>query len=939
MSNPGFVLSPLIAAGMALVLMILVFPAIYRDRSRRIFLFVLLSLQLWAVTTFLLRSSRTLQAALIYDRLMTVFLLSLFATFLHFCHLYTGRRSRWPIYLLYAGFAAAAGTGLLTDLVIRDVRRLGDGYAPQVGPLSYVFFGIMQLLLVANMIRMLRAARREISTFHRKRYLLLGLVVVLPLAGSAADGFTSLPPILIWTNLAFCTICSLVILHYRLFNIRTLARRGLLRLVVGTLIAVPFVGGIVAANVLLSGTRNLLVIYAVSLLAYVVLMWPAYEWARWRLEKLFSSERLDHMQALRELARSPGLIDGSREAVGRLLDLVQRALTASHVALLEPRDDSRSLHLAARSDGPVETAGPVVGAASPIVLWLCRHRTVLPARAFAVEPFLQTIPQSERAALAGLKAELFAPLLTTQGELSGILVVGPKATRRQYTLDDVQLLENLGGEAAMTLENARLYRDAVRARETLEAWLNSLPDVVAIIDRDDVIRFLNKEGSERLGAGVGQRSFLRAAPPSESGPPQRSTETIRGREYEIASAPLLEPGGELSSVLVMRDVTERRQEEERREQLEARARLASHLASIGEMASGIAHEINNPLTAVIGYSQLLAALPLPDEAREAARQIQQGSQRVAGIVQRLLTFARQRKPQRTEVDMNEVVRSTVALRDYALRTGNIRVTLGLDPALPRTVADGQQMQQVLLNLIVNAETAMSGSRGRGELAISTETRGSAILVSVRDDGPGIPLEIQERIFDPFFTTREVGQGTGLGLSICHGIVSEHGGRIWVQSEPGQGAAFHLRIPVVAAARAAPAPEAARPEGVEIRTRVLVVDDEPSIRALLTVLLQKQGHEVDTVADGESAVRSVASRRYGIILLDVRMPDMSGLEVFLRIKEIAGSIASRVIFITGDVMADETRGLLAKTGAPAIAKPFQADELLAAIEKILKGRAD
>jgi hypothetical protein len=189
MSNPGFVLSPLIAAGMALVLMILVFPAIYRDRSRRIFLFVLLSLQLWAVTTFLLRSSRTLQAALIYDRLMTVFLLSLFATFLHFCHLYTGRRSRWPIYLLYAGFAAAAGTGLLTDLVIRDVRRLGDGYAPQVGPLSYVFFGIMQLLLVANMIRMLRAARREISTFHRKRYLLLGLVVVLPLAGSAADGF------------------------------------------------------------------------------------------------------------------------------------------------------------------------------------------------------------------------------------------------------------------------------------------------------------------------------------------------------------------------------------------------------------------------------------------------------------------------------------------------------------------------------------------------------------------------------------------------------------------------------------------------------------------------------------------------------------------------------------------------------------------------------
>jgi signal transduction histidine kinase/CheY-like chemotaxis protein len=587
----------------------------------------------------------------------------------------------------------------------------------------------------------------------------------------------------------------------------------------------------------------------------------------------------------------------------------------------------------------VPAARPLIGADSPVVLWLRSHRTTLSTRALAVEPLLQNIPRAEREAMADLQAELLAPLLTTQGGLSGILVLGRRTTRRQYTIDHVQLLETLGGEAAMALENARLYRDAVRARETLEAWLNNLPDVVAIVDRDDVIRFLNREGAARLGVRVGQRSFLRGAPLSEGDAPQRFTETIRGNEYEIASAPLVEPGGDLSTVFVMRDITERRQEQERREQLEARARLSSHLASIGEMASGIAHEINNPLTAVIGYSQLLGALPLPEEARDAARQIQQGSQRVAGIVQRLLTFARQRKPQRTEVDMNEVVRSTVALRDYALRTGNIRVTMNLAPDLPRTVADGQQLQQVLLNLIVNAETAMSGARDRGELAISTEVRGQAILVIVQDDGPGIPREIQERVFDPFFTTREIGKGTGLGLSICHGIVSEHGGRIWVQSEPGQGAAFHVRIPIVASAPATAETEVARPESAGVRTRVLVVDDEPSIRALLTVLLQKQGHEVDAVADGETAVKSVASRRYGVILLDVRMPDMSGLEVFLRIKEIAESIATRVIFITGDVMAEETRGLLARTGAPAIAKPFQADELLALIEKVLRGKVE
>jgi CheY-like chemotaxis protein len=263
----------------------------------------------------------------------------------------------------------------------------------------------------------------------------------------------------------------------------------------------------------------------------------------------------------------------------------------------------------------------------------------------------------------------------------------------------------------------------------------------------------------------------------------------------------------------------------------------------------------------------------------------------------------------------------------------------VDPALPRTVADGQQMQQVLLNLIVNAETAMAGTHAKGELLLASEPQGGNLHVIVQDDGPGVPLEIQERIFDPFFTTREVGQGTGLGLSICHGIVSEHGGRIWVQSEPGRGCAFHVLIPIVSGDGAAAGGIEVREQTAGLRTRILIVDDEPSIRALLTVLLQKQGHEVDAVADGRAAVEKVAARRYGVILLDVRMPDMSGLEVFLRIKGIAESIASRVVFLTGDVMADETRSVLEKTGAPAIAKPFQSQELLLMIEKVLKGRVD
>ena len=938
MGNPVYLLSPLVAAAAAVILIVLVVQGANRDGRRRVFILVLVSLVLWAGATFLMSTSRTEGAATLWNRVVSVCLLALFVTFAHFCHIYIGGRSRWPVYLLYSLSGCFAAVVLFTGLAVRGMRRASYGWAPAIGPFAVALFACVYILIIVSLVRLLRAWRREVSTDKRRRLLSLTIAGILPLAGIAADGFTNLPPVLIWANLAFCTVCSIAILRDRLFDLRTFARRGVIRLLVGTLISTPCVGAIVALNAVLPDRENLLWVYGISMVVWALFMWPSYEWARWRLDRLFSSEKFDHLQALRDLARNAEAFSGSHETASKLTALVQRALNASSVALLEPVAGSQDLYLVASNGAACTPPDPILSDASPVVEWLRSRRATLTARALAVEPLLQNIPQGEKAALTELRAALLAPLLTAHGALSGVLVLGPRASRRQYGIDEIQLLETLGSEAAMALENARLYSDTVRARETLEAWLNNLPDIVAIVGRDDIIRFINRAGSERLDARTGQRSFLRAGPLEEGGAPQRFTETIRGREYEIAAAPLAEAGGQVSSVFVMRDITERRQEQEKRDALEARARLASHLASIGEMASGIAHEINNPLTAVIGYSQLLGALSMPEDAREAVRQILQGSMRVSGIVQRLLTFARQRKPERKAVDLNEVVRSTLALRDYALRTGNIHVTTRLDAALPRTVADGQQMQQVLLNLIVNAENAMASAHGRGELLLASERLDGNIHLIVQDDGPGVPREIQDRIFDPFFTTREVGQGTGLGLSICHGIVSEHGGRVWVQSEPGAGCQFHVLIPVVSGDGSAQASEP-REATAGLRTRILVVDDEPSIRALLTVLLRKHGHEVDAVGDGRAAVEKVTTRRYGVILLDVRMPDMSGLEVFLRLKGIAESITSRVVFMTGDVMADETGALLEKTGAPAIAKPFESQELLLAIEKIVKGRAE
>jgi signal transduction histidine kinase/ActR/RegA family two-component response regulator len=783
-------------------------------------------------------------------------------------------------------------------------------------------FGAMQLLMVANLIRLFNARRRQTSAEKRRIFLLLAITEVLPIIGSLLDGFTNLPPVAIWANLAFCTVCTIAILRFRLFDLKVVARRGLIHFLVSTMIAIPYVGAIFLFVTVYPGHGKTIWAFVLAVFSFALLLRPAYEWARLGVDRLFYRERYDYLQALRGMVSSADTVNSLEQFGPKLTELVRGALRASSVSLLQPAADGQELCLIAKDGAIVGSLKAMLCMSSPLIQWLKNRSTVLAAQRLAVEPALQNIPKSEQEALRELQSTLLVPLLTPRGELSGLLILGPKVSRRPYSIEDLQLLESLGAEAALSLENARLYRDAVRVRETLQAWLNNLPDSIVIVDPAGTIRFLNKEAVERLGPRLGQHSFF-----SSQGMTQRFTETIRGREYEIAPAPLVDPDGLVSTVYVMRDITERKEEQAQRRQLETRARLASHLASIGEMASGIAHEINNPLTAVIGYSQLLSQHTLPAESSEAVEQILQGATRVAGIVQRLLTFARQHKPSRSFVDLNEVIRSTLALRAYALKTANIRVVTRLDPLLPATVADGQQLQQVILNLIMNAEAAMKPGHQDGELVLATAVHADTILLTVSDNGPGIPYEIQDRIFDPFFTTREEGQGTGLGLSICHGIINEHGGRIWVNSEPGQGATFFVELPIVSETAKKMEPGLESKEAARRKTRILVVDDEPSVCKLLQRLLEQAGHQVDAAPDGRTALECIARQRYGLILLDVRMPDMTGMEVYEKAREIAASVAERIIFLTGDVMAPELQSLLERTGAPFLAKPFQSQELL------------
>jgi len=392
----------------------------------------------------------------------------------------------------------------------------------------------------------------------------------------------------------------------------------------------------------------------------------------------------------------------------------------------------------------------------------------------------------------------------------------------------------------------------------------------------------------------------------------------------------------VSSFGLARDITGHKKMEKEKKELEQKAQLASRLATVGEVASGVAHEINNPLTGVIGFSQLLSQREdIPEDIKQHLEIITEGSQRVASIVSRLLAFARQHKLERSYVDINKLLENTLELRAYEMQTSNIKLSTRLDSALPRTMADGAQLQQVFLNIIMNAETEMKEAHGKGKLLVKTEAIDDTIRISFKDDGPGISPENLGRLFEPFFTTREVGKGTGLGLSVCHGIIAEHNGRIYAKSKLGHGATFIVELPVFLEEKqleldGSPADESRKVTGAKI----LVVDDEPITLQLLAHLLSGEGYDVESTGDAETALAKIKSERYNLILLDIKLPGMSGIELYKNMQKTARSLASRVVFITGDAMAPDTMSFLSRTKAPYISKPFDIKKLKQTIKRIL-----
>ena len=498
-----------------------------------------------------------------------------------------------------------------------------------------------------------------------------------------------------------------------------------------------------------------------------------------------------------------------------------------------------------------------------------------------------------------------------------------------------------------------------KEQEFVRSLVASFPDVIAVLDLAGVYTFmsplvqdvLGRPATDFLGKSLGEsvhpddaaklRSTFQKVALGQGTDTQFEYRTKHAngtwRVLRASASPLYDAAGKISGVVASaRDVTESKRTEQQASQKEK-------LAAMGEMMAGVAHELNNPLTAILGISDLVRERAVDKSMRHQIDTVLKQARRAATIVQNLLVFSRPSILKQTKVQIDLIVKQALDAQRPSLQQKKIKVEFHAAPGLPPIEGDPKLLVQGFSNLISNAEQAIGVSRDSGSLRISAALKDGKIVLDFSDDGPGIAPENIGKIFDPFFTTRRPSGGTGLGLTISQAIVKEHGGKIEVESTPGAGATFRVLLPV-AIEEPRPAATGTRgfvpsPSGsAELRGHsVFVVDDEESIREIVQEGLAARGMIVEGAASSEEALSHLTTHQYEFVLCDFNLPGLNGEQLFDRIRSHAQGDVPRFVFMTGALFDPAQIAKFEKRGASVVQKPFQVAALAPLLAQLLQGQ--
>jgi two-component system NtrC family sensor kinase len=535
-----------------------------------------------------------------------------------------------------------------------------------------------------------------------------------------------------------------------------------------------------------------------------------------------------------------------------------------------------------------------------------------------------------------------------RGERVGAVTIGSERVRTFSALE-LERVEAIADLLAFALANAELFESMRRAEWRFRTLFRAAPDaVLTVLQATGRIREANDAVRAVFGLETYQvigRTLIELIVPEDrpaleealgrafAGAQARvevHVQTASGATRVVALAANGLPGADPpSALLVGRDMTQER---------EMRLRLmeSDRLAAVGELVAGVAHEVNNPLSSISAFAQLLLRDDLTPAHRESIEVIRSETMRASQVVKDLLTFARRSEPQRDPLDLNGVVARTLRLRQYQFAEASVRVQQELSQNLPAVLGDARQLQQVCLNLVTNAVHAMA-EQGGGTLTLRSSESNGRVMLEVADTGPGITPGARAHIFEPFFTTKGEGEGTGLGLSVSYGIVKAHGGGIEVVDTGPHGTTFRVWLPAVTAQAgthltpAAPMPVLRSPlAGI----RLLFVDDEPTLRSGMEAFGRLRGFTVLTAGDGEEALSCTRAPGVDAVVCDLRMPGMDGYAFHDKLRAERPGLAARTVFVTGDVVSSETRDSVLRQ--PVLAKPFSFDQIEEAVIALMRG---